>query len=80
MPTVILRMPKAAVSMQSGVIGQWLVKDGATVTEGQLIYELEIEKAMVEVEAPASGILRQKAIPGESYEVGEIIGEIIDQL
>ena len=54
MPNVILRMPKAAVSMQTGVIGQWLVEDGASVTEGQLIYELEIEKTMVEIEAPAS--------------------------
>ncbi len=77
MPTVILRVPKAAVSMQTGVIGQWLVQDGAAVTEGQLIYELEIEKTMVEVQAPASGILRQKAQAGESFAVGEIIGEII---
>ncbi len=77
MPTVILHMPKAAVSMQSGIIGKWLVDDGVTVTEGQLIYELEIEKAMVEVQAPASGILRQKAAVGESFAVGEIIGEII---
>lgn len=77
MPTVILRIPKAAVSMQTASIGRWLVDDGATVTEGQLIYELEIEKAMVEVEAPASGILRQKAPVGESFPVGEIIGEII---
>jgi pyruvate/2-oxoglutarate dehydrogenase complex dihydrolipoamide acyltransferase (E2) component len=77
MPNVILRMPKAAVSMQTGVIGQWLVEDGAGVTEGQLIYELEIEKTMVEIEAPASGVLNQIAVTGESYNVGEIIGEII---
>ncbi len=77
MPNVILRMPKAAVSMQTGVIGQWLVEDGACVTEGQLIYELEIEKTMVEIEAPTSGVLKQIAVTGESYNVGEIIGEII---
>ena len=79
MPTVILRMPKAAVSMQTGVIGQWLVKDGASVTVGQLIYELEIEKTMVEVEAPASGVLKQIAAAGESFSVGEIIGEILNE-
>jgi pyruvate/2-oxoglutarate dehydrogenase complex dihydrolipoamide acyltransferase (E2) component len=70
-------MPKAAVSMQTGVIGQWLVSDGDNVTEGQLIYELEIEKTMVEVEAPASGVLIHKAEAGESFAVGEIIGEIV---
>ena len=79
MPTVILRMPKAAVSMQTGIIGKWLVDDGVTVTEGQLIYELEIEKAMVEIESPASGILRQNAAAGEDFAVGEIIGEVNQQ-
>lgn len=79
MPTVILRMPKAAVSMQTGVIGQWLVEDGASVTVGQLIYELEIEKTMVEIEAPASGVLKQIAAAGVSFSIGEIIGEILNE-
>ena len=79
MNTVILRIPKAAVSMQTGSIGKWLVDDGTTVTEGQPIYELEIEKTMVEIESPASGILRQNAAAGEDFAVGEIIGEIIGE-
>ena len=79
MNTIILRIPKAAVSMQTGSIGKWLVDDGATVTEGQPIYELEIEKTMMEIESPASGILRQNAAAGEDFAVGEIIGEIIGE-
>ncbi len=79
MSTVILRIPKAAVSMQTGSIGKWLVEDGTRVSEGQLIYELEIEKAMVEVEAPASGVLWQKAAIGEEFAVGEVIGEILNE-
>ena len=79
MSTVILRIPKAAVSMQTGSIGKWLVEDGTRVSEGQLIYELEIEKTMVEVEAPASGVLRQKAAIGEEFAVGVVIGEIINE-
>ncbi len=79
MPTIVLRIPKAAVSMQTGIIAEWLVEDGAVVTEGQPIYNLEIEKTAVEIEAPASGILRQKVAAGESYSVGKIIGEILNE-
>lgn len=79
MPTVILRIPKAAVSMQTGTIAEWLVEDGAVVTEGQPIYNLEIEKTLVEIEAPAAGVLRQIAEAGKSFSVGEIIGEILNE-
>ncbi len=77
MSTVVLRIPKAAVSTQEGTLLEWLAADGATVTEGQPIYNLEIEKASMEVEAPASGTLKQIGAVGETYKVGESIGEII---
>jgi pyruvate/2-oxoglutarate dehydrogenase complex dihydrolipoamide acyltransferase (E2) component len=76
MTTVLLRMPKAAVSMQNGTIEEWLVENGASVITDQPIYTLEIEKTVLEIESPATGKLVQKALAGESYKVGEIIGEI----
>jgi len=75
MPTV-LRIPKAAVSMQDGTLVEWLVVDGGPVDEGQPIYNLEIEKATMEVEAPAAGTLKQIGKAGETYKVGDTIGEI----
>ena len=75
MPTV-LRIPKAAVSMQDGTLVEWLVSDGGQVAEGQPIYTLEIEKSTMEVEAPAAGALKQIGKAGETYQVGETIGEI----
>jgi pyruvate/2-oxoglutarate dehydrogenase complex dihydrolipoamide acyltransferase (E2) component len=77
MALTLLRIPKAAVSMQTGSIGEWLVADGADVAEGQPIYCLEVDKTMLEVEAPASGRLTQKAVIGEEYAVGVVIGEIL---
>lgn len=77
MALTVLRIPKATVSTQTGTIGEWLVEDGAEVTEGQPIYNLEIDKAMLEVEAPASGKLMQRAVVGKEYAVGEVIGEIL---
>jgi pyruvate/2-oxoglutarate dehydrogenase complex dihydrolipoamide acyltransferase (E2) component len=74
--TTVLLIPKAAVSMQEGTLAEWLVADGAQVTEGQPIYNLEIEKSTMEVEAPATGTLQQIAKAGETYQVGDTIGEI----
>jgi pyruvate/2-oxoglutarate dehydrogenase complex dihydrolipoamide acyltransferase (E2) component len=74
---MILKIPKAAVSMQEGVLAAWLVPDGATVTEGQPLYTLEIEKSTMDVESPAAGVLRQTGVAGTAYPVGEVIGEIL---
>jgi pyruvate/2-oxoglutarate dehydrogenase complex dihydrolipoamide acyltransferase (E2) component len=76
MSTEIL-LPKIGFSMNEGVLTRWLVDDGATVTEGQPLYELESDKSLQEVEAPASG--RLKIIvdaTGETYPVGTVLGEI----
>ena len=74
--STVLRIPKAAVSMQDGTLVDWLVADGGQVTEGQPLYNLEIEKSTMEVEAPAAGTLKQIGKAGETYQVGDTIGEI----
>ena len=75
MATQIL-LPKIGFSMTEGQIAEWLAKDGDEVSEGQPLYLLEADKSANEVEAPASGTLRIQAEPGETYEVGTVIGTI----
>ena len=75
MATDIL-LPKIGFSMTEAQIAEWLAEDGATVTEGQPHYLLEADKSANEVEAPASGTLRIIAQPGETYEVGTVLGTI----
>ena len=75
MATEIL-LPKIGFSMSEGQIAEWLVKDGEQVSEGQPLYLLEADKSANEVEAPASGTLRIVAQPGETYEVGTVLGTI----
>lgn len=72
-----LTIPKLEMSMTEGTLVEWLVADGAQVAEGDPIYTLETGKAAQEISAPASGVLRQIAAPGEEYDVGTEIGEII---
>lgn len=77
MSTQVL-LPKIGFSMNEGVLARWLVEDGASVTAGQPLYEMESEKSMLEVEAPASGKLRILAAIGETYPVGTVLGEIFE--
>ncbi|WP_297493320.1 biotin/lipoyl-containing protein [Acidocella sp.] len=69
-------LPKIGFSMTEGVLAEWLVADGATVTEGQPIFSLESDKSTNEVESPAAGVIKITGVPGETYEVGAIIGSI----
>jgi pyruvate/2-oxoglutarate dehydrogenase complex dihydrolipoamide acyltransferase (E2) component len=75
MTTPVL-LPKIGFSMNEGVLSEWLVADGATVTAGQPLYALESEKSVQEIEAPASGTLKIIAKIGETYPVGAILAEI----
>ena len=75
MATEIL-LPKLGFSMTEGQVAEWLAKDGDTVTEGQPLYSLEADKSTNEVEAPASGTLKIVVQPGETQEVGTVLGYI----
>ena len=74
--STLLTIPKLQMSTTEGTLTEWLVADGATVEEGQLIYLLETDKSVQEIEAPASGKLSHKVAAGETYPVGTEIGEI----
>lgn len=76
MSTQVL-LPKIGFSMNEGTLSEWLVADGETITEGQLLYALESDKSVQEVEAPASGTLKILAKAGEVYEVGTVLAEIV---
>jgi pyruvate/2-oxoglutarate dehydrogenase complex dihydrolipoamide acyltransferase (E2) component len=75
MSTEIL-LPKLGFSMDKGMLSEWLVADGASVQEGQPLYNLESDKSVEEIPAPASGILRILMAPGTEYNVGTVLGEI----
>jgi pyruvate/2-oxoglutarate dehydrogenase complex dihydrolipoamide acyltransferase (E2) component len=69
-------LPKIGFAMSEGKITEWLAKEGDTVTEGQLLFLLEADKSVNEVEAPATGTLRSLKPAGETYEVGTVLGLI----
>jgi pyruvate/2-oxoglutarate dehydrogenase complex dihydrolipoamide acyltransferase (E2) component len=75
MATQVL-LPKLGFSMNEGALAEWLVPDGGQAVEGEPLYTLESDKSSQEVDAPASGTLRILMPPGETYEVGTVLGEI----
>jgi pyruvate dehydrogenase E2 component (dihydrolipoamide acetyltransferase) len=72
-------MPKLSEAMETGKVIKWLKKEGDAIKGGDVIAEIETDKANVEIEAFGSGVLR-KIVVGEGAQVpvGEMIGVIAD--
>ena len=74
--TIEIRIPKLGMEMTEGTLARWLVGDGARTTQDEPIYLLETDKVETEIPAPCSGVLRHIGDEGETYPVGEVIGEL----
>jgi pyruvate/2-oxoglutarate dehydrogenase complex dihydrolipoamide acyltransferase (E2) component len=59
-----------------GVVATWFVDDGATLTVGQLIAEVAVDKVDAEVFAPADGVLSIFVAEGRAAAQGSVIGTI----
>ncbi|MBZ9950732.1 pyruvate dehydrogenase complex dihydrolipoamide acetyltransferase [Mesorhizobium sp. BR1-1-11] len=57
MPTEVI-LPKVDMDMATGQISRWFAEEGARVKKGDVLFEIETDKAAMEIDAPASGILR----------------------
>jgi pyruvate dehydrogenase E2 component (dihydrolipoamide acetyltransferase) len=71
-------MPALGMAQETGTLLQWLKSPSDTVTKGEPLMEVETDKANVEVEAPASGILSNVSTqPGDVIPVGQTIALIV---
>jgi len=71
-------MPQLGLSMDSGRIVRWLKPCGQRVAAGDVLLEVESEKAIVEVEAPEGGTLHIVRQPGDvDIPVGEVIAYLL---
>jgi pyruvate dehydrogenase E2 component (dihydrolipoamide acetyltransferase) len=76
MATEVL-MPRQGQSVESCILVEWLVKEGATVSVGQPLASIETDKAVFEVESPAEGtMLAQFFAAGDDIPVLTVIGAI----
>ena len=71
-------MPRVDMDMTSGRMGRWHAAEGARVVKGETLFEIETDKAAMEIDAPASGVLRfVAAAEGDVLPVGACIGWIL---
>ncbi len=72
-------MPKLSEAMETGKIIKWLKKEGDRIQGGDILAEIETDKADVEMEAFGAGVLRKVLVPaGEKAPVGTLIGVIAE--
>ncbi|GAP62107.1 pyruvate dehydrogenase E2 component [Ardenticatena maritima] len=60
---VELTLPKLGFDMEEGAIAAWLKNEGDPVKKGEVVAEVETDKATVEMEAPADGVLLKILVP-----------------
>ncbi|MGW9328814.1 pyruvate dehydrogenase complex dihydrolipoamide acetyltransferase [Bosea sp. NPDC055594] len=77
MPVNIL-MPALSPTMEKGNLAKWLKKEGDTIKAGDIIAEIETDKATMEVEAVDEGVLAKIVVPEGTADVAvnEVIGVI----
>jgi pyruvate/2-oxoglutarate dehydrogenase complex dihydrolipoamide acyltransferase (E2) component len=72
-------LPRSGMGIEEGTVVKWLKAVGDRVQKGEPLVEVETAKAVQEVEAPVSGILRQILLPaGQTAAVNSEIAIIDD--
>lgn len=72
-------MPAMGATQETGRLVRWFKREGDSVAKGEMLMEVETDKSVVEVEAPASGILaRVTAAPDDEVPVGQAIALIVE--
>jgi pyruvate dehydrogenase E2 component (dihydrolipoamide acetyltransferase) len=73
----VVAMPKLGFDMAEGKLVRWVKSEGETVQKGEVLAEIETDKATVEVEALVGGVVRKHLIPEDtSVPVGQPIAVI----
>jgi len=72
-------MPKLGLTMEEGTIIRWLKGEGEEVEKGEPLFEVQTDKVVMEVEAPASGILGKILTPeGDTVPVVQVIAYLLE--
>ncbi|GGE81100.1 pyruvate dehydrogenase complex dihydrolipoamide acetyltransferase [Sphingomonas prati] len=76
-----LKMPALSPTMEEGTLARWLVKEGDTVASGDLIAEIETDKATMEFEAVDEGVIVKLLVAegADGVKVGTVIAIIAEE-
>jgi 2-oxoglutarate dehydrogenase E2 component (dihydrolipoamide succinyltransferase) len=68
-----VEVPSVGESITTGVVVTWLKKNGEQVQEGDMLFELETEKAVLEIPSPGAGILETLVEEGTEVAIGQTV-------
>ncbi len=72
-----IEMPKLSDTMEEGVLSAWLVDEGDNVSAGDILAQVETDKATMDLEAFDDGVLLKKVIDeGDAVPIGQLIAVI----
>ena len=79
--SIEIKMPALSPTMEEGTLAKWLVKAGDTVKSGDILAEIETDKATMEFEAVDEGVIGQILIPegAEGVKVGTVIATVLGE-
>ncbi len=68
-----IKVPSVGESITSGVIVGWRKQNGDSVKDGEILFDLETDKAVLEIPSPGSGVLEIKVAEGTEVEIGQTV-------
>ena len=76
-----IKMPALSPTMETGNLAKWHVKEGDTIEPGDVIAEIETDKATMEVESADEGVISKIVIPEGTDEVpvGDVIAILLEE-
>ena len=79
--SIEIRMPALSPTMEEGTLAKWLVKEGDTVKSGDLLAEIETDKATMEFEAVDEGVVGRILVPAgtDGVKVGTVIAVMLGE-
>jgi pyruvate/2-oxoglutarate dehydrogenase complex dihydrolipoamide acyltransferase (E2) component len=79
--TIQVLMPALSPTMEEGNLAKWLVNEGDTVSSGDIIAEIETDKATMEVEAVDEGVVGKLVVAEgtEGVKVNEVIAILLEE-
>ena len=79
--SIAIKMPALSPTMEEGTLAKWLVKVGDTVSSGDILAEIETDKATMEFEVADDGVVAALIVPegSEGVKVGTVIATLAAQ-
>jgi 2-oxoglutarate dehydrogenase E2 component (dihydrolipoamide succinyltransferase) len=71
-----VKVPSVGESISTGTIVSWIKHDGDTVKEGENLFELETDKAVLDIPSPGSGTLEILVEEGEEVKIGQTVASL----